>query len=142
MDTRGANSVLATRKVCRGPRKTQCVRPGVQIHRAFRHPLPPPDPALVMRKTEDRLAGKSEDCSSNGGGRNTVPIGCGCALLAKVLSFSQLKYWTAVHYVIESLDELSDMVTKFFSDIPNRGEVEALPAIPDHPFGQNEKGVS
>ncbi|KAF9652907.1 hypothetical protein BDM02DRAFT_3183249 [Thelephora ganbajun] len=40
----------------------------------------------------------------------------------------------------ESLDELSDMVSRLFSDIPNRG-VDPLPAIPDHPFGSNEKGT-
>ena len=47
---------------------------------------------------------------------------------------------TPINRLLESLDELSDMVSRLFSDIQNRG-VEPLPAIPDHPFGQNEKGV-
>lgn len=34
------------------------------------------------------------------------------------------------------------MVSNLFSDIPNNQGVEPLPAIPDHPFGPNEKGVS
>lgn len=71
---------------------------------------------------------------------NTVPTECGCASWAKV-SFSRHKPRTVIDYVLESLDELSDMVSRLFSDIPNRG-VESLPAIPDHPFGPNEKGVS
>ena len=47
---------------------------------------------------------------------------------------------TMINHVVESLDELSDMVSRLFSDIQNHG-VEPLPAIPDHPFGPNEKGV-
>ena len=68
-----------------------------------------------------------------------MPIGCGCALWAKV-RFPQFRPYTAINHVLESLDELSDMVSRLFSDIPNRG-VDPLPAIPDHPFGPNEKGV-
>jgi len=45
-----------------------------------------------------------------------------------------------INHVLESLDELGDMVSRLFSGIPNRG-VEPLPAIPDHPFGPDEKGV-
>ncbi|KAI0076466.1 insulin-degrading enzyme [Panus rudis PR-1116 ss-1] len=41
----------------------------------------------------------------------------------------------------ESVEELSDMVSKLFSPIANRG-VDPLPAIKDHPFGPNEKGTS
>ncbi|KAG6854734.1 hypothetical protein C0991_002448 [Blastosporella zonata] len=40
----------------------------------------------------------------------------------------------------ESLDELSEVVSTLFSPIPNRGR-DALPMIPDHPFGPNEKGT-
>ena len=54
--------------------------------------------------------------------------------------FPWFKTRTVVNHIVESLDELSDMVSRLFSDIPNRG-VEPLPAIPDHPFGPNEKGV-
>lgn len=55
--------------------------------------------------------------------------------------FFQFKTRTAINHILESLDELGDMVSRLFSDIRNRG-VEPLPAIPDHPFGPNEKGVS
>jgi len=71
---------------------------------------------------------------------NTVQTECGCASWAKV-RFFLFKLRTATDHVLESLDELSDMVSRLFSDIPNRG-VEPLPAILDHPFGPNEKGVS
>ncbi|KDQ33027.1 hypothetical protein PLEOSDRAFT_1032530 [Pleurotus ostreatus PC15] len=40
----------------------------------------------------------------------------------------------------ESLDELSEMVSKLFSPIPNRGR-DALPMITEHPFGPNEMGT-
>ncbi|KIJ69177.1 hypothetical protein HYDPIDRAFT_105764 [Hydnomerulius pinastri MD-312] len=40
----------------------------------------------------------------------------------------------------ESLDELSDMVSKHFSPILNRGQ-DPLPIISDHPFGPNEMGT-
>ncbi|KAJ3551779.1 hypothetical protein NM688_g4513 [Phlebia brevispora] len=40
----------------------------------------------------------------------------------------------------EPLDELSDMVSKLFSPVVNRG-VEPLPMINDHPFGSNESGT-
>ncbi|KAG6814549.1 hypothetical protein H0H92_000076 [Tricholoma furcatifolium] len=40
----------------------------------------------------------------------------------------------------ESLDELSQLTSTLFSPIPNRGR-DALPMIPDHPFGPNEKGT-
>ncbi|KAG6860960.1 hypothetical protein C0995_005624 [Termitomyces sp. Mi166 len=39
----------------------------------------------------------------------------------------------------ESLDELSELTSTLFSPILNRGR-DALPMIPDHPFGPNEKG--
>lgn len=42
---------------------------------------------------------------------------------------------------IESLDDLSVMVSKLFSPI-SHGDVEALPLIKDHPFGKEESGVS
>ncbi|KAF9000402.1 Metalloenzyme, LuxS/M16 peptidase-like protein [Cyathus striatus] len=40
----------------------------------------------------------------------------------------------------ESLDELSTMVSSFFSPIQNRGR-DPLPMIPEHPFGEAEKGT-
>ncbi|KIK90629.1 hypothetical protein PAXRUDRAFT_831530 [Paxillus rubicundulus Ve08.2h10] len=40
----------------------------------------------------------------------------------------------------ESLDELSDMVSKYFSPILNRGQ-DPLPIINDHPFGPDEMGT-
>ncbi|KAG6851274.1 hypothetical protein H0H93_011710 [Arthromyces matolae] len=40
----------------------------------------------------------------------------------------------------ESLDELSELTSTLFSPILNRGR-DALPMIPDHPFGPNEKGT-
>ncbi|KAG6907416.1 hypothetical protein DXG01_008988 [Tephrocybe rancida] len=40
----------------------------------------------------------------------------------------------------ESLDELSELTSTLFSPVPNRGR-DALPIIPDHPFGPNEKGT-
>ncbi|KAF9495865.1 hypothetical protein BDN71DRAFT_1447054 [Pleurotus eryngii] len=40
----------------------------------------------------------------------------------------------------ESLDELSELVSKLFSPTPNRGR-EALPMITEHPFGPNEMGT-
>lgn len=43
--------------------------------------------------------------------------------------------------VVESLDELSTIVSQLFSPIPNRG-LSALPMINQHPFGPNEMGVS
>ena len=44
--------------------------------------------------------------------------------------------------VIEPLNELSQMVTDLFSDIPNDDSAEPLPAISEHPFGEKQKGVS
>lgn len=41
----------------------------------------------------------------------------------------------------ESLDELSEMASTLFSPILNRGR-DALPMLPEHPFGPNESGVS
>ncbi|KAG5637127.1 hypothetical protein H0H81_005656 [Sphagnurus paluster] len=40
----------------------------------------------------------------------------------------------------ESLDELSDMASTLFTPIQNRGR-DALPMLPEHPFGSNEKGT-
>ncbi|RDB21223.1 hypothetical protein Hypma_011756 [Hypsizygus marmoreus] len=40
----------------------------------------------------------------------------------------------------ESLDELSELASKLFSPIPNRGR-DPLPMLPEHPFGPNEKGT-
>ncbi|KAF9469217.1 Metalloenzyme, LuxS/M16 peptidase-like protein [Collybia nuda] len=40
----------------------------------------------------------------------------------------------------ESLDELSKMASTLFSPIPNRGR-DALPMLPEHPFGPNESGT-
>ncbi|KAF8163442.1 Metalloenzyme, LuxS/M16 peptidase-like protein [Crassisporium funariophilum] len=40
----------------------------------------------------------------------------------------------------ESLDELTELATKFFSPIPNRGR-DALPMINEHPFGPDQKGT-
>lgn len=40
----------------------------------------------------------------------------------------------------ESLDELADIATKFFSPIPNRGR-DPLPMINEHPFGPVQKGT-
>ncbi|KAH9483963.1 Putative zinc protease [Psilocybe cubensis] len=40
----------------------------------------------------------------------------------------------------ESLDDLSELATRFFSPIPNRGR-DPLPMIFDHPFGTGEKGT-
>ncbi|EGN95669.1 hypothetical protein SERLA73DRAFT_113347 [Serpula lacrymans var. lacrymans S7.3] len=40
----------------------------------------------------------------------------------------------------ESLDELSDLVSKLFSPISNRG-LDPTPMINDHPFGPNEMGT-
>lgn len=40
----------------------------------------------------------------------------------------------------ESLDDLSSMVSKLFSPIPNRGQ-DPVPMINDHPFGEKEKGT-
>ena len=42
---------------------------------------------------------------------------------------------------IESLDDLAAMVNKLFSPI-SYGDVEPLPLINDHPFGNDESGVS
>ena len=112
----------------------------VPLPRAFRPPLRLWLPATAKRKTEDRWAGKPADGSSNGGQRNTVPTGCGYVSWAKV-RFPQFKPRTVINHALEPLDELSDMVSKLFADIPNRG-VDPLPAVPDHPFGPNEKGVS
>lgn len=42
--------------------------------------------------------------------------------------------------LLESLDELTDLAVKFFSPIANRGQAPA-PVIPQHPFGENERGV-
>ena len=44
-------------------------------------------------------------------------------------------------FELESLDDLTEIVTTLFSPIPNRGQ-EALPMIKEHPFGVEEKGVS
>ena len=41
----------------------------------------------------------------------------------------------------EPLDELADMVSTLFSPIKNQGQ-DPLPVIHDHPFSQNEMGVS
>ncbi|KAJ4475639.1 insulin-degrading enzyme [Lentinula aciculospora] len=40
----------------------------------------------------------------------------------------------------ESLDELAELASKFFSPIPNR-KVDPLPMIYDHPFGPTQKGT-
>ncbi|KAF5380968.1 hypothetical protein D9615_004092 [Tricholomella constricta] len=40
----------------------------------------------------------------------------------------------------ESLDELSDIASTLFSPISNRGR-DALPMLPEHPFGPQEKGT-
>ncbi|KAF9454625.1 insulin-degrading enzyme [Macrolepiota fuliginosa MF-IS2] len=40
----------------------------------------------------------------------------------------------------ESLEELSDLASKLFSSVPNRGK-DSLPMINDNPFGPNEKGT-
>ncbi|KAF5347143.1 hypothetical protein D9757_013657 [Collybiopsis confluens] len=40
----------------------------------------------------------------------------------------------------ESLDELAEMASKFFSPIPNR-QVNPLPMVHDHPYGPDEKGT-
>ncbi|KAJ3837999.1 Metalloenzyme, LuxS/M16 peptidase-like protein [Lentinula raphanica] len=40
----------------------------------------------------------------------------------------------------ESLDELADLASKYFSPIPNR-QVDPLPMIYDHPFGPAQKGT-
>ncbi|TDL24920.1 insulin-degrading enzyme [Rickenella mellea] len=40
----------------------------------------------------------------------------------------------------ESLEELTELATKLFSPIPNRGH-DSLPIVPDHPFGPNEMGT-
>ena len=45
------------------------------------------------------------------------------------------------NFELESLDDLTEIVTTLFSPIPNRGQ-EALPMIKEHPFGVDEKGVS
>ena len=45
------------------------------------------------------------------------------------------------NFDLESLDDLTEIVTTLFSSIPNRGR-EALPMIKEHPFGVDEKGVS
>jgi insulysin len=45
------------------------------------------------------------------------------------------------HWYPEPLDELVSMVSTLFSPILNRGR-EPLPMIEEHPFGQNEIGVS
>jgi hypothetical protein len=45
------------------------------------------------------------------------------------------------NFDLESLDDLTEIVTTLFSPIPNRGQ-EALPMIKEHPFGVDEKGVS
>jgi insulysin len=44
-------------------------------------------------------------------------------------------------FELESLDDLTEIVTTLFSPIPNRDQ-EALPMIKEHPFGVDEKGVS
>lgn len=55
-------------------------------------------------------------------------------------------YWShtsrlhSQHTLTESLDELSDLVVRLFSAVPNRGR-DALPMINDHPFGPEQKGV-
>ncbi|KAJ4493396.1 Metalloenzyme, LuxS/M16 peptidase-like protein [Lentinula lateritia] len=40
----------------------------------------------------------------------------------------------------ESLDDLAELASKFFSPIPNR-QVDPLPMIYDHPFGPSQKGT-
>lgn len=40
----------------------------------------------------------------------------------------------------ESLEDLTDMAVKFFSPILNRG-LDPAPIIPEHPFGEDERGV-
>ncbi|KIK58340.1 hypothetical protein GYMLUDRAFT_45548 [Collybiopsis luxurians FD-317 M1] len=40
----------------------------------------------------------------------------------------------------ESLDDLAEMASKFFSPIPNR-QVDPLPMVHDHPYGHGEKGT-
>ncbi|KAJ8522379.1 hypothetical protein ONZ45_g1033 [Pleurotus djamor] len=40
----------------------------------------------------------------------------------------------------ESLDDLSNLASKLFSPIPNRGR-DPLPMITEHPFGENESGT-
>ena len=40
----------------------------------------------------------------------------------------------------DPLDRLSELAATLFSPIANRSQV-SLPAIPDHPFGPDEKGV-
>lgn len=55
--------------------------------------------------------------------------------------FCLLQHVISMILRIESLDELSEMVSTLFSPI-QRGPVDPLPLIADHPFGENEKGVS
>lgn len=93
-----------------------------------------PDGGTVGRETRRRLVEwwSKEYCASR---MNVCVIGRGTSKSMPRPPFGGQSQLT------ESLDELSDMVSRHFSPVQKRRE-DHLPIINDHPFGPNEMGVS
>lgn len=92
------------------------------------------DGGAVGRETRRRLVEwwSKEYCASR---MNLCVLGKGAWYSMSLIS-------VAVDFdCVESLDELSDLVSNLFSPVLNRGQ-DPLPMIYDHPFGPNEMGVS
>ena len=70
-----------------------------------------------------------------------MQVECVYASSGKVGIILHRFYLFVENFELESLDDLTEIVTTLFSPIPNRGR-EALPMIKEHPFGVDEKGVS
>ena len=70
-----------------------------------------------------------------------MPVGCVYASSGKVGIILHRLNLFVENFELESLDDLTEIVTTLFSPILNRGK-EALPMIKEHPFGVDEKGVS
>lgn len=89
-----------------------------------------------------RLAARLAVGWLNGGPRNIALAECTFVSTVKV-SLIHVCYVSSTRpsKISESLDELSELVSSFFSPIPNRG-VDPLPMIEEQPVGPNENGVS
>jgi hypothetical protein len=71
-----------------------------------------------------------------------VQVECVYASSGKVgIILHRFNLFVVTFFELESLDDLTEIVTTLFSPIPNRDQ-EALPMIKEHPFGVDEKGVS
>ena len=70
-----------------------------------------------------------------------MQVGCAYASSGKVGIILHRFNLFVENLELESLEDLTEIVTTLFSSIPNRGQ-EALPMIKEHPFGVDEKGVS